>query len=204
MDLNIIPAAGLLLLLLFSQPQAAPEPFSLVQLSEATTSENADLTYRSIYDYIRNKFQKTSEEEAQEIARSVVDYSAEHQFDPTLTAAVIAHESGFNRKAISRTGAKGLGQIKDGNFPHLNIQDPFNIQQNVKGTVKYLKAMTDQWKSKSESINLALASYYRGPNAIKRQQGEMDHGSKAYVNNIWKHYQNIVAIQKQYEEEMSK
>ena len=117
----------------------------------------------------------------EKIAKYLVEYGRKNNVDPKLAAAVIARESSFNKRAVSRTGAKGLGQIKDFNFKSLNIRDPFDIRQNVSGTVSYLKHLVGRWKGDSRKTSLTLASYFEGPNAIKSKK--MD---------AWKAIQNIM------------
>lgn len=112
------------------------------------TDNNADAEYQTILSFISTKFKKVSEDDAHEIARSLVEYGKEHDMDPKLAAAVIARESAFNKEAVSSTGAKGLGQIKDFNFATLNITNPFDIGQNVGGTTQYLKKMMSKWESR--------------------------------------------------------
>lgn len=110
-----------------------------------------DPEYQTILSFINTKFKKVSEDDAHEIARSLVEYGKEHDMDPKLAAAVIARESAFNKEAVSSTGAKGLGQIKDFNFATLNITNPFDIGQNVGGTTQYLKKMMSKWESRMSS-----------------------------------------------------
>ena len=111
--------------------------------------------------------------------------------DPMLVAALIGRESSFQKDAVSSTGAKGLGQIKDFNFKDLEIEDPFNVQQNVRGTVKYLKHLFTVWKDSNESTQLALASYYQGPNATKKKKDNMPSKVSNYVDDILTSYRSL-------------
>jgi soluble lytic murein transglycosylase-like protein len=147
--------------------------------------------YRIIYGYIRKKFPKIAEHDARTIAKNLVESASEHDIDPKLTAALIARESGFNRKAVSSTGAKGLGQIKNFNFKSLNIKNPFSIQENANGTTQYVKEMLGNWKENSSQVRLALASYYKGYGAVKRDNGQLDTKTNSYVDDILKYYREI-------------
>lgn len=153
-----------------------------------------DVEYRAILDYIQNTYTETEPEDAKVIARYLVDYGKEHNVDPKLAAALIARESGFNKRAISSTGARGLGQIKGFNFPSLGIKDPYDIKQNVRGTVSYLNKMLDVWKDKQENVELALASYYKGHNAIKKDKEKLDSKTDSYVKDILSNYNSISKI----------
>ena len=66
-----------------------------------------------------------------EIAYWIDEYASKEDIDPMLVAALIDRESSFNKRAVSKTGAKGLGQIKDFNFKSLEINDPYDVKQNV-------------------------------------------------------------------------
>lgn len=204
---------GLLVIMIFSPSSKSgkivntdtKKPASVNQYYEHVTFEapiaheiditNADdVEYRAILDYIQNTYQATEPEDAKVIARYLVDYGKEHNVDPKLAAALIARESGFNKRAISTTGARGLGQIKGFNFPSLGIEDPYDIQQNVRGTVSYLNKMLDVWKDKQENVQLALASYYKGHNAIKKDNEKLDSKTDSYVKDILSNYNSISKI----------
>ncbi len=139
-----------------------------------------------------------------------------YNLDPKFAAAVIARESGFKKDAVSVTGAKGLGQIKDFNYKDLKIKDPFNINQNVDGTIQYLKKMIKKWNENEDSIvvekaggnkevekkpvakedhlKLALASYYKGFTAVKKTG--VDPKTKKYVEDILSYYNDIIHSEK--------
>ena len=120
--------------------------------------------------FIRQKNPKLPNNDVDEIAFWIHEYAKEEDMDPMLVAALIGRESSFQKNAVSKTGAKGLGQIKDFNFKDLDIEDPFNIQQNVRGTVKYLKHLFSVWKGSKDKTELALASYYQlYPNQQRHQ-----------------------------------
>lgn len=157
--------------------------------------------YKAIRSYINTTYPNVTEDDANAIARYLVDYSREHNIDPKLAAALIARESGFDKRAISATGAKGLGQIKGFNFQSLDIKDPYDIRQNVRGTVKYLKNMVTVWKDRSESVALGLASYYKGAGAVKRENARIDGKTKGYVQDILTTYDDLVKIESNHRSE---
>jgi len=165
-----------------------------VQLSKS--SFNPNLEYRVILEYILSYFPSTPRHDAEEIAANLVDYGQVHDLDPKLIAALIAKESSFQREAISPTGAKGLGQIKSFNFPSLGIQDPFNIKQNISGTYQYITELLDTWSGDQNRLKMALASYYNGPNAMKRAEGQMNENTTYYVDTILKYYNEMKEFKK--------
>jgi soluble lytic murein transglycosylase-like protein len=96
----------------------------------------------------------------------------------------MARESAFNPNAVSPSGAVGLGQIMPFNYKDLGIQDPRDIDQNVKGVVYYLKQKLDDWIGNENQVGLALASYLKGTGDIKRAGGTYSGHTETYVNDI--------------------
>jgi len=83
----------------------------------------------------------------------------------SLIKAVIQVESGFNPKAVSKKGAKGLMQIMPINYKNLLVKDPFNPSQNIMGGTLYLQRLLKRYKYK---LPLALAAYNAGPQAVDK------------------------------------
>lgn len=157
---------------------------------------NPNMEFKAIYTYITEKYPRVRKDDAKKIAGYLVDYGKEHDLDPKFVAAVMARESAFNHRAVSSTGAKGLGQIKDFNFPSLNIKDPFDIKQNVSGTTAYLRKLKKRWNSNANQARLTLASYFKGPNHVQRVNGVLDTQTDKYVDDILGYYDDL----KQYRE----
>ncbi|MGE4170100.1 MAG: lytic transglycosylase domain-containing protein [Candidatus Margulisiibacteriota bacterium] len=216
MTVSLIPAVVLAAMILFSGHQnatpnttvspvvqeatinlmeASPELAVNVEFEQPTS--NSDLDYRTIHAFILKQNKTIDPADAAEISKSLVDSAQEQQIDPKFVAAVIARESSFNKNAISSTGAKGLGQIKDFNFADLKISDPFNIKENVYGTATYLKKQLTNWKTTSTKTPLALASYFKGYGAVKRAGGWVDTKTNGYVTDIVNTYKHILSMQKE-------
>jgi soluble lytic murein transglycosylase-like protein len=83
----------------------------------------------------------------------------------SLIKAVIQVESGFDPKAVSKRGAKGLMQIMPDNYKNLFVKDPFNPSQNIMGGTLYLQRLLKRYKNK---LPLALAAYNAGPQAVDK------------------------------------
>lgn len=83
-----------------------------------------------------------------------------------LYRANIEIESAYNPRAVSHTGAIGLGQLMPGTARALGV-DPNNWQQNLDGSARYLAMMLAEFGD----VRLALAAYNAGPDAVRKYDG---------------------------------
>ncbi|MBI4642567.1 MAG: lytic transglycosylase domain-containing protein [Deltaproteobacteria bacterium] len=98
----------------------------------------------------------------------VKKYAAHYGLDESLVWAVIRQESGFNPAAVSPKGAMGLMQLMPATAVLVGVQDPFNVEENIAGGVKYLKACLNRF---DQDVSLALAAYNAGPENVAKYQG---------------------------------
>lgn len=122
----------------------------------------------------------------QENLNEVIDYYARRfGLEPALLCAVIKVESDNDPKAVSSKGAMGLMQLIPTTAEELAVMDPLDINENVRGGCQYLKQMLAQF---SGDLELALAAYNAGPNAVKRHHGIPPYPETVnYVKKV-KHY----------------
>lgn len=99
--------------------------------------------------------------------RIIREAARRHGVDFFLVKAIILAESSFNPRAVSKKGARGLMQIMPQNYTTLNIEDPFDPQQNIMGGTRYFRALYDRYEGK---LALSLSAYNAGPTIVDRYQ----------------------------------
>ena len=143
--------------------------------------------YEKIKAYV-SKYRQPAQ--AEQIASSIVKYSKVYGVNPRLVAALMARESRFNPRAISSSGAVGLGQLLPSTCTTVGINNPYDIDQNAKGTTRYMKYLLDKFKKHKQRVEFSIAGYLEGPNAIARKLSYKPH-TRAYLKDILSIYQKI-------------
>ena len=85
-----------------------------------------------------------------------------------LISAVIRVESGFNPKAVSRKGARGLMQLMPSTASILGVRNSFDPGENIDGGARHLRSLIERF---SNDVALALAAYNAGEQAVVTYRG---------------------------------
>ena len=122
--------------------------------------------------------------------------SAAYHLDPDLVNSVIHAESGFNARAVSPKGARGLMQLMPATASQLGVNDAFDPQTNVEGGSRYLRELLERYNF---DLVKALAAYNAGPERVEQYRGVPPfHETQAYVARIVHEYnQKKIAQEKE-------
>jgi membrane-bound lytic murein transglycosylase F len=115
-------------------------------------------------------------------------YSRQLGWDWKLLAAQSYQESAFDPNATSWAGARGLMQLMTSTAQQVgvSINNIYNPEENIRGGVKYLKYLHNQFKditSPTEKINFVLAAYNCGTAHVRDAQALAQKYGKN--PNIW-------------------
>jgi len=88
--------------------------------------------------------------------------------DPSLVKAVALVESGFNPKAVSSKGARGLMQLLPETARRYGVSDLHDPYQNLRAGAAHLRDLLDEFDG---NVTLALAAYNAGSGAVRRYGG---------------------------------
>ena len=110
-------------------------------------------------------------EQARLISTYIQEAAAKQNLEVALIRSVIAVESAFNYKAVSRAGAKGLMQIMPmtaKELGDLDALDPKNPRANILTGTRLLRKLINNYRG---DLKLALAAYNAGEGAVRKYRG---------------------------------
>ncbi len=102
------------------------------------------------------------------LAPLVRKYAKLYRVEEKLVWAVMRQESGFNASAVSPKGAMGLMQLMPETAVLMGVTDPFNLEQNIAGGIRFLRKCLNRF---NEDVVLALAAYNAGPESVDKYNG---------------------------------
>ena len=103
-----------------------------------------------------------------ELVKIAHEKAAKYGIPANLFEGLITTESNWNPNAVSDQGAKGLGQLTDGTAADVGCTRPFDPEDNLEGSAKYLRQMLDRFNG---DVDLALAAYNAGPGRVEDAKG---------------------------------
>jgi soluble lytic murein transglycosylase-like protein len=97
--------------------------------------------------------------------REIVKAAAAHySVDAELIAGVIAAESNFDPKAVSKKNARGLMQLLPETAARFGVRNIFDPQENIDAGTHYLRDLLQRYNN---DLALALAAYNAGPERVQ-------------------------------------
>jgi len=118
-----------------------------------------------------------------QIARSAKAFD----LDEALIKAIIKVESNYDPRAVSARGAQGIMQLIPSTAREMQVNDPFNSADNIRGGSRYLRQMLDQFGG---NLELALAAYNAGPGNVRRYGGVPPFAeTQNYIQQVKKYLQ---------------
>lgn len=114
--------------------------------------------------------------------------SAQYKVDADLIASVIAVESNFEPKAISRRDARGLMQLLPETAARLGVRDIFDPRENIDAGTRYLGDLLRRYDN---NLVLALAAYNAGPEKVEKFGSVPPYAETiSYVRRVKRAYEN--------------
>jgi soluble lytic murein transglycosylase-like protein len=112
----------------------------------------------------------------------VESISRDHGLDPKLIDALVRVESSYDPDAVSRRGAMGLMQLMPETVKRLDVEDPFDPEENIRAGVKEFSRLVGRY---SGNLQFALAAYNAGEGAVARYRGVPPYSeTRNYVSRI--------------------
>ncbi len=151
-----------------------------------------------VHDHALKRLRGKWKPQAAKVARTILEESRKHQFDPLFLIAVIENESSFNPDARGTSGEIGLMQILPSSAPWIaakvgqSYSGPTTLAdlcQNIKLGAAYLDYLRKrfQWNGA-----LYLAAYNMGTTNVVRHI-QRDSIPRVYPERVMKRYLNLYA-----------
>lgn len=140
---------------------------ALTAAPAAAQTTGSEATYAAVLRTINPKLPLYK---ARLYARSVMADAWRTHLDPRFIMSIVTVESAWRANAISRVGARGLGQLMPGTAHNLGV-NAWSPYDNLRGTSNYLKALLNHFAGRPNAVTLAIAGYNAGPKAVERYHG---------------------------------
>jgi soluble lytic murein transglycosylase-like protein len=129
-------------------------------------------------------------------AAQIRNAAGTYGLNPALVASVIAVESNFDSRAVSRKFALGLMQLRPETAAQMAVQNVFDPADNINGGTRYLKQLLDRY---GNDLTLALAAYNAGPKRVDLYRGIPPFAeTRSYINRVISRLQSEPTLMKRF------
>ena len=119
-------------------------------------------------------------------SREIAEASARYGVPERLIWAVIRVESGFDPRAVSPRGARGLMQLMPETAAVLGVRDVFNPRENIHAGTRHLRGMMDRFHY---DLPMAIAAYNAGDRPVAAFRGIPPYPeTRDYVARVLRYY----------------
>ena len=135
--------------------------------------------------YIRTP-KETPTEYIEKYGAMIKQASRRFGIETSLIKAVIKAESDFNHRAVSHKGAQGLMQLMPNTAEAMDVDNPFNPEENIFGGAQYLSVLLKRFNNNKR---LALAAYNAGPEKVESYRGVPPYKeTRTFVKKVFHYY----------------
>ena len=125
---------------------------------------------------------------AEDVKQNIIKQANSMGVEPAIALSIAKTESGFRQEARGYGGHIGVFQLSPATAKTMGL-NPYNLDDNIKGGIMYYKNMYDRFGS----MELALAAYNSGPEAVKRCNNTIPKHSQHFVSRIMSDYKSYKA-----------
>jgi len=135
--------------------------------------------------YIRTP-KETATEYIEKYGAMIKQASRRFGIETSLIKAVIKAESDFDHRAVSHKGAQGLMQLMPNTAEAMDVDNPFNPEENIFGGTQYLSVLLKRFNNNKR---LALAAYNAGPEKVESYRGVPPYKeTRTFVKKVFHYY----------------
>ena len=119
-------------------------------------------------------------------SREIAEAAARYAVPERLIWAVIRVESGFDHRAVSSRGARGLMQLMPETAAILGVRDSFNPRENIHAGTRHLRGLMERFRY---DLPLAIAAYNAGEKPVAAFRGIPPYSeTREYVARVLRLY----------------
>ncbi|MBR1776752.1 lytic transglycosylase domain-containing protein [bacterium] len=119
----------------------------------------------------------------EDVKQNIIRQAKSMGVEPAIVLSIAKTESGFNQAARGAGGHIGVFQLSHATAKHMGL-NPYNLDENIKGGISYYKNMYNIFGS----MELAVAAYNAGPEAVRRNNNTIPSSTRPFVNRIMNDY----------------